>query len=224
MTTELENRFSNSYDNRRFELQQFLSAVRTFFELNPSLNGSPLPIIHSIKYRMKSKDSFIKKVERKLNEGKDITDFIGIRILHIHQQQFEVIHHEIQNKINIGDWALYENPKALLWDPESVLFYQNLGLETQQRETYYTSVHYIIKPNNQNVSICCEVQVRTLFEEIWGEIDHTINYPEPTNYLPCREQLRVLSKLVSTGTRLSDSIFRTHEDYIKTIKKQKRTA
>ena len=51
-----------------------------------------------------------------------------------------------------------------------------------------------------------------LFEEIWGEIDHTINYPYPTEIVACKEQLRVLAKLVSTGTRLADSIFRTYND------------
>jgi ppGpp synthetase/RelA/SpoT-type nucleotidyltranferase len=70
----------------------------------------------------------------------------------------------------------------------------------------------LIKPNNKN-SICCEIQVRTLFEEIWGEIDHTINYPHSTDSLACKEQLRVLQKLVSTGTRLADSIFRTFKEH-----------
>ena len=61
-------------------------------------------------------------------------------------------------------------------------------------------------------NITCEIQIRTLFEEIWGEIDHTINYPYPTEIVACKEQLRVLAKLVSTGTRLADSIFRTYND------------
>ena len=46
-----------------------------------------------------------------------------------------------------------------------------------------------------------------------GEIDHTINYPHATNSIACKEQIRVLAKLVSTGTRLADSIFRTYDEY-----------
>ena len=49
-----------------------------------------------------------------------------------------------------------------------------------------------------------------------GEIDHTINYPHATNSIACKEQIRVLAKLVSTGTRLADSIF-GHMMNIKTI-------
>ena len=82
------------------------------------------------------------------------------------------------------------------------------------KDSYYTSIHYVVKPKSDS-NICCEIQVRTLFEEIWGEIDHTINYPSPTDNKACREQLRVLSKLVSTGTRLADSIFRTHMETFK---------
>jgi ppGpp synthetase/RelA/SpoT-type nucleotidyltranferase len=81
------------------------------------------------------------------------------------------------------------------------------------KDTFYTSIHYLVKPNNPNAVVCCEIQVRTLFEEIWGEIDHTINYPFQTESIACKEQLRVLSKLVSTGTRLADSIFRSHSEF-----------
>lgn len=92
-------------------------------------------------------------------------------------------------------------------------FFEELGLQTQIRESLYTSIHYVIKPNNNPNSICCEIQVRTLFEEIWGEIAHTIDYPHPTGSVACREQLKVLAKLASTGTRLADSIFRSLQEH-----------
>ena len=77
------------------------------------------------------------------------------------------------------------------------MFFESLGLDVKLKESYYTSIHYLIKPKASS-DVCCEIQVRTLFEEIWGEIDHTLNYPVPTKSKACREQLRVLSKLVST--------------------------
>jgi putative GTP pyrophosphokinase len=51
--------------------------------------------------------------------------------------------------------------------------------------------------------------VRTLAEELWGEVDHTVNYPEPSEVLACREQIKLLARLTSTCTRLVDSIFIT---------------
>lgn len=212
-----------AYTQKLFDYEQFLAGILVFFQKHPALNKKPYPIIHSIKSRLKDPDHLEDKLHRNLKKGvvitkqnlfTSITDFIGVRVLHLYQDQFEPIHVAINEKVANGDWLFVEPPKAYTWDPESVLFYNNLGIKTELKETYYTSIHYLVKPNNQN-SICCEIQVRTLFEEIWGEIDHTINYPHPTDSVACKEQLRVLAKLVSTGTRLADSIFRSHTDHEK---------
>lgn len=211
----------NAYRQKQFEYEQFLASVLVFFQKHPTLNQKPLPIIHSIKSRLKDPDHLAGKLERKLAKGvvitkenifASITDFIGVRVLHLYQDQFAAINEAIAEKVRNGDWQFVEEPRAFTWDPESVQFYNSLNIKTEVRDTFYTSIHYLVKPNNQNF-ICCEIQVRTLFEEIWGEIDHTINYPQPTDSIACGEQLRVLQKLVSTGTRLADSIFRTLSEH-----------
>lgn len=212
----------NYYEEKKYELEQFLGAIEIFFNKNPILNNKEFPVVHSVKSRFKDNSHLLDKIERKAKQGKVITketlftsvnDLIGVRVLHLYQDQFKNIHEEILKKVNINkDWAFVEPPKAYTWDPESEKLYEELGIETEVRETYYTSVHYVIKPNNDNNPVCCEIQVRTLFEEIWGEIDHTINYPHETKSIACKEQLRVLSKLVSTGTRLADSIFRSYQE------------
>lgn len=211
------------FKDNKYRFMQFKASVETFFANHPYLNKVPFPIIHSIKSRIKDPEHLRDKLIRKFQEGKlidktnlfqEITDLIGIRILHLYQDQFKIIHQEILKYIEEGDWCLVEPPKAYTWDPESKKMYDELNIENEVRDTYYTSVHYVVKPNNSNPNpTCCEIQVRTLFEEIWGEIDHNINYPHKTDDIACKEQLRVLSKLVSTGTRLADSIFRTYEDH-----------
>lgn len=219
MTVEIKNSpFEKLYEDKKFDFEQFLNAVVIFFQKHPELNNGTLPLIHSIKHRHKNFEHILDKIERKKKSGKiitvdnfftEITDLIGVRVLHLYQDQFTSIHNAIINKVGSGDWVFGEEPKAYTWDPESEQFYQNLKLKTEIKDSYYTSIHYLIKPNTSS-SVCCEVQVRTLFEEIWGEIDHTINYPHETNSLACKEQLKVLAKFVTAGTRLADSIFRTH--------------
>jgi putative GTP pyrophosphokinase len=210
------------YKDKLFEFEQFLPSVLAFFEKHRVLNKKPFPIIHSIKSRFKDSEHLEEKLIRKRDEGNminttnlftEITDFIGVRVLHLYQEQFVEIHKAINEKLESSDWILVEPAKAFTWDPESIDFYKQLGLIPELRDTFYTSIHYLVKPNNPNAVVCCEIQVRTLFEEIWGEIDHTINYPNKTESVACKEQLRVLSKLVSTGTRLADSIFRSHKEY-----------
>lgn len=209
-------------DQTQFLLHRFLSQVSTFFELNPALHTQPFPIIHSLKARLKDPEHLRDKLKRKATKGviispeslmQEVTDLAGVRVLHLYQDQFSIIHNEVMKQIETGEWVLGESPKAYTWDPETQSFFNKLGIDTEVRETYYTSVHYLVKPNNKS-DLCCEIQVRTLFEEIWGEIDHAINYPHKTASIACTEQLRVLSKLVSTGTRLSDSIFRSYHEFL----------
>jgi ppGpp synthetase/RelA/SpoT-type nucleotidyltranferase len=227
MTTE-SNEFDDVIDYYKSEevqslLDQFLNQVEHFFKTNHLLKQQKL--LHSIKSRPKDPEHLRDKLKRKQLNGliitketlfKEITDLNGVRLLHLYQQQFPIIHNEIMKKISeLEDWTLIKAPKAYTWEPESEEFFTALGIGTEVKETYYTSVHYVIKPNNDKSSVSCEIQVRTLFEEIWGEIDHTINYPHQTDSVACKEQIRVLAKLVSTGTRLADSIFRTYDDHLK---------
>lgn len=206
-----------------YELKGLKGQVENFFLNWPGFVYNNESVIHSIKTRIKDPEHLRDKLYRKLEEGKninkenfrfEITDLVGIRILYLYQDQFKIIHNQIMQQIEKNrEWTLVEPPKAYSWDPESAQLFDDLGIEHDIKDTYYTSVHYVIKPCNNEHSICCEIQVRTLFEEIWGEIDHTINYPHPTESIACREQLKVLAKLISTGTRLSDSIFRSHNEY-----------
>ncbi len=214
--------YYNSEEVQSF-LDGFQNSVEHYFKTNPLLKNEK--VIHSIKSRHKDSEHLRDKLKRKKGKGeivtketllKCITDLNGVRVLHLYLQQFPIIHKEIMKKINeLEDWRLVEPPKAYSWDPENKALFDGLEIETHIKETHYTSVHYVVKPNNEKSDVTCEIQVRTLFEEIWGEIDHAINYPHQTDSLACKEQIRVLAKLVSTGTRLADAIFRTYDDYHK---------
>jgi len=208
----------SAYKEKEFEISTFLLGVTTWFEKHPKLSCAPFPVIHSVKSRMKNPDHLREKIARKATEGiiidgenlfSQITDLAGVRVLHLHSEQFCDIHKEILYKSKeLGDWYIAEPFKAYTWDPESTKFFENLKIETHVKASYYTSVHYLIRPRPDS-PICCEIQVRTLFEEIWGEVDHSLNYPVPCSSVACQEQLRVLAKLVGAGSRLVDSIYRS---------------
>jgi putative GTP pyrophosphokinase len=210
-----------AYSDKHHDLNIFLDGIQKWFALHPELSLKSFPIVHSVKARMKNYDHLRGKLERKWDDANPIssenifnkiTDLAGVRVLHLYQDQFPKIHSEILNKVHfLKDWYLPEEPKAYTWDPESQKFFEDLGIKVDIKESFYTSVHYLIKPRHDS-PICCEIQVRTLFEEIWGEVDHTLNYPTKSENLSCREQLRVLAKMVGAGSRLVDSIFRSAEE------------
>jgi putative GTP pyrophosphokinase len=207
--------------DRQDEFDIFLNATVAFFQRSAKLNKGNPPAVHSLKYRLKDPEHLTDKLNRKLNgeESVDeqnffqkITDLAGIRVIHLYQGQLEVIDEAIRTKVNSGDWVFVEPPKAHTWDREAEHFFKTLKLEVVVKESLYTSIHYLIRsPSDKD--LCCEIQVRNLFEEAWGEIDHTINYPKATDSVACREQLRVLAKVVGAGSRLAESIFRSYVEH-----------
>jgi ppGpp synthetase/RelA/SpoT-type nucleotidyltranferase len=215
MTSRQIDGLIEAYVQRRDELDLFRKQVAEFFLKSNRLQSGNLPLVHSVKSRLKDEDHLREKISRKFYSGEinksnifeKLTDLAGVRVLHLHTQQFGEIHDAISDHVTEGHWKFFEKPIAYSWDPEATAFFKSLGLKAVTRDSYYTSIHYIVKPYAAT-RLTCEIQVRTLFEEVWGEIDHAFNYPTPTANIACREQLRVLSKLASTGTRLADSIFR----------------
>ncbi|ELF6906540.1 hypothetical protein ACOCGD_001655 [Vibrio cholerae] len=180
-------------------------------------------LIHSLKSRVKDPAHLDEKLTRKNNElamkglptitvdnfFEKVTDVVGIRVLHLHMEQFEFIHKALMKYVEMQDLTLFEEPKAYTWDPEYKVYFDNLGIKAQQKESFYTSVHYVFQLR-KDYPYTCELQVRTLFEEAWGEIDHTMNYPEKINNIAVQEQLKVLARIVGAGSRLSDSIFKVY--------------
>ena len=208
------DRAIKAFEAVKYEFEIFKDGTSDFFLKSPDLKA----VVHSVRTRLKDTTHLLDKIQRKKKEGiaidesnifTEITDLAGVRVLHLYHDQFPAIHAEIIKKINSKDWILDEEPKAYTWDPESVNFFKNLGLQVEMKESFYTSIHYLIRPRKET-HICCEIQVRTLFEEIWGEVDHTLNYPNATDNFACREQIMVLAKLVGAGSRLVDAIFRSN--------------
>jgi putative GTP pyrophosphokinase len=182
--------------------------------------------IHSIRTRIKDRDHLREKLGRKIaaceEEGEPfevtpqnllttINDLAGVRILHLYTRQIRDIDEVLREIFVEQRYELREGPFARTWDDESREYFRACGIDTQDSPTLYTSVHYVIGSASRT-TVTCEIQVRTLSEEVWGEVEHAINYPTPTDILTCGEQLKVLARVTSSATRLVDSIFLAHED------------
>lgn len=181
--------------------------------------------VHSTKWRTKDpahlNDKLLRKMRTAKLEGRKfpygyternlfskVNDLGGFRILHLHTQQIVDINEALREVFDEYRYKIIEGPKASTWDDESREFFKATGISTIKNLRLYTSVHYIIKSNSRT-SVTCEIQVRTLAEELWGEVDHALNYPHESESLPCREQIKVLARVTSSCSRLVDSIFTT---------------
>jgi len=208
------------FEDKLSEYEMFADRIQSYITRNTVLKKN----VHSFKRRTKDLTHLDKKIDRKNeklkasgspeinseNAQKNITDIIGIRVLHLHQGQFDSIHKELMTYVERGDIFLYETPKAYTWDPEYAKYFKSLDIITEEKESFYTSVHYVFKASEKS-DVTCEVQVRTLLEEVWGEIDHAVNYPEENENQIIKEQLKIFARIVGAGTGMSHSILKIHE-------------
>jgi ppGpp synthetase/RelA/SpoT-type nucleotidyltranferase len=222
----VETLVSHYVANRQF-IRRFLDGLHAHI-LGCIAEGGPLfELVHSVKHRMKDPEHLRLKLVRKLEEARarnesfdvneenlflKVNDLAGYRILHLHTRQAASIHPVLLEVLDQAQFDLFEAPFAHIWDEESRTFFEGVGIKAEVNPRLYSSVHYVVKSRSKK-DVTCEIQVRTLADEIWGEVDHKINYPEPNQSLPCREQIRVLARVASSCSRLVDSIMFTDEEY-----------
>ena len=177
-------------------------------------------MIHFIKHRVKDVESLRKKLRRlagkedgevidETNLFRRITDLAGLRIIHLNTDQIGAMHPRILSVLEANRYRVIGRPVAYCWDVEYEKLFQEVGLRTERADSMYTTVHYDIQ-TSQKTPITCELQVRSLADEVWGEVSHRVNYPTESPSEACRDQLKVLARLTSGCGRLVDSIFKTH--------------
>ncbi|MDC7220544.1 MAG: hypothetical protein PQJ59_11480 [Spirochaetales bacterium] len=204
-------------DRHWAELEAILDDYR---ELKPRLENTGQAIvnalltcksIHSINYRIKHEEHLLEKILRKMktNPGQSITrenykeritDLIGIRALHIFKEDWAGIHDFI-----ISGWKQSEKPTAYVryGDAERILnYYKDKDCDVQEHKFGYRSVHYQLLTSLGAETHQVEVQVRTLYEEAWGEIDHRVRYP----YTMDNERMLRLSSILNRLSGNADEL------------------
>ena len=208
-------------------IRGFLNSFHSHFSESINEDGPLFEVVHSVKFRMKDPEHLRGKLFRKLDlarkAGKDfdintdnvflkVNDLGGYRILHLHTRQAAIIHKVLLEVIERANFDLFEQPFANIWDEEARAFFEGIGVRADVNPRLYSSVHYVVRARSRH-AVTCEIQVRTLADEIWGEVDHQINYPEAHPSVGCREQIKVLARVASSCSRLVDSIMASHEEW-----------
>ncbi|WP_343722114.1 RelA/SpoT domain-containing protein [Herbaspirillum seropedicae] len=145
-----------------------------------------MPKVHSVRWRIKDENHLLEKIIRKCAEKREkylginkdnysevVTDLVGLRALHLFKDDCIDIHHAILEK-----WKPSESPIAFVRDGDnSAETLAGLGLEIRIHPAGYRSLHYVYSAIPMKRQINIELQVRTIFEEGWSEIDHKVRYP-----------------------------------------------
>lgn len=171
------------------------------------------PQIHSYKFRIKDSEHLIEKIIRKNpeeikkkkgggsitleNYRKKITDLLGFRIVFLYKDDWFGVHDYIASQYKFA-----KKPFAYVVKGDEESRYLKRGLSVKHREDY-RSVHYLIKQKGSFV----ELQVRTLSEEVWGEIDHNIRYPYNIKNEMLTRYMALMSDLTSSVDRMASFVY-----------------
>lgn len=185
--------------------------------------------IHSYRTRIKDPEHLIVKIIQKKidkyrkyqnlnkdNYEKFLTDLIGIRGFILFKEQWIDFHRYICGcfdneeryyvKDSLEDFDediehqyMAEPPKVHIRDGDNRKIYEGeIAPDQIISKKIYRSIHYILKYHG----VYIEIQIRTLFEEGWGEIDHHIVYP----YYKDNANLHHYTELLNRLSGLADEM------------------
>jgi ppGpp synthetase/RelA/SpoT-type nucleotidyltranferase len=215
--------YKNSYENQAGFIANILRSQKA---------------VHSVKSRIKDPDRLIEKVIRKTKDRKikygddfqftvnnyknEINDLIGIRVIHIFKDQWTEIHEFI-----IKTWKVIEIT-ANVREGDNIEVFEDPNIEVRSKASGYRSVHYLVEFYPTNQKVIAEIQVRTIFEEGYGEIDHRLRYshdeiPEilKSNLLLFNRIAGSADEMASLINNLSKEWGKKEEDYKKVIEEQR---
>lgn len=203
LTWEELEKIAEDFEQKRDGHQ---NTVKQYAEILQECSG-----VHSLSYRVKDTKHLIEKIIRKnpgfLKKGdslckenyeKKITDLMGICILLLFKEDWLQVHDYLMENFRS---RLVEPPFAYVREGDNTYLYE--GKVEVKKEKPYRSVHYVI---GSEEGLGIEVQVRTLYEEAWSEIDHKLRYPYNLSNEMLSNYLNIMNRLTGMGDEMGTFI------------------
>lgn len=159
--------------------------------------------------RLKTKESVYLKTKRKSKRLNEIYDYAGLRLLCLFEDDIFEVHKDFVRMLRVVDDeeidAKYQLKKCSVynWDKdyqESIKnevnkYYQEgkeYKFESEEKPSGYKSIHYVVRQEGQRGWV--EVQLRTLIQDVWGQLEHSISYKKGGVHPHIRKSFYLLSK------------------------------
>lgn len=210
------------YDDYCSKSDEFEQCART---LEDYLRDNIHVSIHSIRCRKKNPYHLIEKIIRKrgieqshkykgidkTNYSNIIRDLIGVRILIFSKEEWVNVFENItsifgQKKEKDPLHYMAEVPVAYTRYGDRDIFDERIRVEHSNKG--YRSQHYIVNFHNH----FCEIQVRTLTEEVYGEFDHRVKYPYRNDNNFLIRYTTTLAQLLGSVDELISTCFQMKEE------------
>ena len=202
-------------------------------------------LCYARKSRVKSKEDILEKYDRKRCEPEkkhyrieDISDVIGLRFIVLFKQDVIPVIKSIiallskdcnqQNpfhKCSIEELIYYKGNISLSNISHKIRdSFSSIGMDIKERNSRegYSSIHIVCNLDTEhsdvlpeNYKIPVEIQVRTIFEDAWGEIDHKYGYKarrDNSSFHPTLDKhLQTLKQFVDACVDYADLIVEESE-------------
>ena len=194
-------------------LPSYNSALANIKKLLETLLSLEKITVHTVQGRVKGVDSFLQKAEDYKDPFLEITDYIGLRVICYITSDVEKVCKIIEREFDID--------KARSVNKTSGLGIDRVG---------YESVHYIAKLKADRASLpeyifmkdyVFEVQIRTILQHTWAEIEHDRNY-KFSGIIPdsIKRRFNILSGTLELVDREFDRLAAEIDKYKKQTKKE----
>ena len=180
------------------ELELFLEGMLASVTSTPKIRG-----------RVKSFESYFKKYTRCLEDGvspSHISDIIGIRIICTFLENLSTVENLLSEKFK-------------------VIEVDHKGVGHTLREFGYDSIHLLITVpesilGNRDSTHCktAEVQIRTIMQDAWAEVEHELIYKSDFN--PFDTPLKRKLAAVNASLSLADIVFQEIRNYQRELSSQ----
>lgn len=169
-----------------------------------------IPQVHSVRWRVKDTEHLLVKIVRKRLEGnvkymdldsqnytQKITDLIGLRALHLFKDDYLDIDASLR-----GRWTPSEKAIVFVREGDVHNKIDEDLFEVKEHHAGYRSVHYVLPNHTLNQHGSLELQVRTIFEEGWSEIDHKVRYPNFSDNEVLKYFLSIFNRLAGNADEM----------------------
>jgi len=173
---------------------------------------------YDISSRVKEIDSFLTKIQKKgsSDDPTQITDFAGVRIIGYVQSDVAKIVTEVQKEFKID--------KNNSLDKSKILGEDKIG---------YHSIHFVASLSNNRIKLTenkkfvglkFELQIRTILQHAWAEIEHNRKY-KFSGKLPSGipRRFNLISGLLEVADTEFEHITKLIDNYVVTVKTKTKT-
>jgi putative GTP pyrophosphokinase len=169
---------------------------------------SPSPV-QRVFVRIKRPESVVNKIIRKPGDFPNglspesfvkMNDALGARVIAYFLSQLPIIDKEVRSSELL---ELSSDPRPVAYLRKDLIEQFSLShMERLDKESGYASIHYFIRLRESSVPDknrpLIELQVRTMAEDLWGEIEHILGYkPEKRTSFAVKKQFQILSKQIA---------------------------